>query len=71
MREGTRVDRYMRGEGKAPKQIIGVQAIGGSRWRVSRGGSSITVGAGNIVQALSRGVDTLQSSAETITVQRI
>ncbi len=72
IREGNRVDKYMRGEGKAPRVApIGAGSIGGARWRVSRGGERVNVSAGNIDSALARGVDSLRSTAETVTVNRV
>ena len=67
------MDRYERGEGKKPAQprrVLGERSLGGARWRVSRGGSSVTVSAADIVAALRRGVDALPAG-ETVTVNRI
>lgn len=74
MREGTRVDKYMRGEGKAPrveKQAIGAASLGGTRWRVTREGHSVTVAGADIVQGMARGVDLLPAAGQSVTVQRI
>jgi len=72
VREGTRVDKYMRGEGRVPRAApIGAASLGGARWRVSRGGESVTVSAANIVAALTRGIDSLRSGAETVMVNRV
>ncbi len=74
VREGVRVDKYIRGEGKAPRaeaKPIGSSVAGGARWRVSRGGESVTVKAASIVDALRRGVDTLRATENTVTVNRI
>lgn len=73
-REGTRVDKYVRGEGKAPSAstvVIGSRSIGGARWRVSRGGSTVTVSGADIVAGLSRGVDVLPAAGQSVTIQRV
>lgn len=72
--DGTRVDKYMRGDGKKPaepRRVIGSGSVGGARWRVQRGGESATVGAPDIVAGLRRGIDSLSSGAETVTVVRV
>jgi len=73
-REGVRVDKYMRGEGKAPaapRAVIGSKSMTGPRWRVTRGGSSVTVSGADIVAGMSRGVDVLPAEGQSVTIQRV
>ena len=70
-REGKRVDRYMRGEGKAPKDPIGSTSLASMRWRVTREGHSVTVTGGDIVSGLKRGVDILPAEGQSVTIQRV
>lgn len=73
-KNGTSVDRYMRGEGKRPREasrVIGSASVGGARWRVSSAGASVTVPGGDIVQGLRRGVDGLAKTGETVTVNKV
>lgn len=73
-REGTRVDKYVRGEGKkptVPRGVIGSRSLKDARWRVTRGGSTVTVSGSDIVAGLSRGVDVLPAEGQSVTVQRV
>ena len=70
-REGRRVDRYMRGEGKKPREAKRFPTRGGAKWRVTSGGAGVVVGAGNIVEGMSRGIDNLSKVGETVTVKKV
>ena len=72
--DGTRVDKYMRGEGRKPAEprpVIGARSAGGARWRVTRGRSSVTVRGGDIVAGMGRGVDVLPAEGQSVTIQRV
>ena len=72
--DGTRVDKYMRGEGRKPAEpraVIGSKSVAGARWRVTRGGSTVTVPGSDIVAGLSRGVDVLPAEGQSVTIQRV
>ena len=73
-REGVRVDKYMRGDGKKPAEgraVIGSKSMRGPRWRVTRSRSFVTVQGGDIIAGLSRGVDVLPAEGQSVTIQRV
>jgi len=68
------VHHYERGHGKAPpvpRVVIGSRSLKDARWRVTRGGSTVTVSGSDIVAGLSRGVDVLPAEGQSVTVQRV
>ncbi len=70
-RQGVLVHHYERGKGKAPRETIGSRSLSGGRWRVARGGESVTLPASNIVDALRKGIDSLRGGEETVTVIKV
>ena len=74
-RAGVRVHHYVRGEGSAPRQVIGARSIGsGPTYSVSvRGGGPdqrFTVNAGSIPSAITAGLNKASISVKSITVRR-
>ena len=69
LRQGTRVDQYMRGKGAKPKQprrIIGVEK---PNYTVTVDGKVYPVEAGDILQALDRGISKHSGEATRVTVR--
>ena len=69
IRQGTRVDRYMRGEGKKPreaKRIIGAER---PNYTATIDGRAYPVEAGDILQALDRGITRHGAEATRVTVK--
>lgn len=71
LREGTRVDKYMRGEGKAPpkpRRIIGTPE---PNYSAVVDGRMYRVEAGDVLQALDRGISRHGGEATRVTVNAI
>ena len=69
LREGTRVDRYMRGDGDKPKtqrHVIGVEK---PNYRVTVDGRVYPVEAGDVLQALDRALARHGAEATRVTVR--
>ncbi len=71
LREGTRVDKYMRGEGRAPPKNRRI--IGGDKpnYKVTVDGRIHPVEAGDILQALDAGIAKHGGEARRVTVRGI
>ena len=69
LREGRRVDQYMRGEGKKPKQPRHVIGAEKPNYTVTVDGRAYPVEAGDVLQALDRGLARHGGEATRVTVR--
>ena len=70
LREGTRVDKYMRGKGKKPRverRVIGVER---PNFRVTVDGRVHPVEAGGVLEALDKGVARSGGEVTRVTVRQ-
>jgi hypothetical protein len=73
LREGRRVHKYVRGEGSAPRRVIGSHAGGGGYSVTVEGGGrseSFTVQAGGLPEAMSTGLGRATLTPQVVRLRR-
>ena len=72
LRAGVHVHRYERGEGKAPKAVIGASRRGGSYSVIIMGDrtESFSVNAGNYIGALDSGLERTAQTPIAVRMRR-